>query len=95
MYDNEKADYVFRVGGFFFFLVYWLSKDVIFNSEVRALSKTYILESLLWKGCFGQVLKCMCQETHCSYAVKVTKNLDQYLKQVRKIYNMIFFFFVY
>jgi hypothetical protein len=22
MYDNEKADYVFRVGGFFFFLVY-------------------------------------------------------------------------
>lgn len=80
-HDNANGDYVFRVG------------DYISDSNPAARSKTtYLVESLLGQGSFGQVLKCLDVNTHATYAIKVIKNLPAYNQQAqleRKILRMV------
>lgn len=66
-----NGDYIFRVG------------DIITASEkIGAIKpKQYIVEAMLGAGSFGQVFRCMCKDTHQTFAVKVIKNLPAYTKQ--------------
>ena len=82
-HDNSHGDYVFRVG------------DYICDTSAGAKPKTtYLVESLLGQGSFGQVLRCLDINTHASYAIKVIKNLPAYNQQAkleRTILRMVLF----
>lgn len=70
-HDNANGDYIFRVG------------DVICSPDTigSITPRHYVVESLLGHGSFGQVFRCLCQETYQTFAVKVIKNLPPYTKQ--------------
>ena len=86
-HDNSHGDYVFRVG------------DYICDTSAGSKPKTtYLVESLLGQGSFGQVLRCLDINTHASYAIKVIKNLPAYNQQAkleRTILRMVFFLYTF
>jgi dual specificity protein kinase YAK1 len=71
--DNANGDYIFRVGDL-------ISET---NTSGPCTSKTYLVESLLGHGTFGQVLKCLDVESRATYAIKVIKNLPAYNRQAQ------------
>lgn len=67
--DNFKGDYICSVG------------DVIASSLSNHKSHSYVVESILGEGVYGQVFRCCCSEDLQTYAVKVIKNSPGYRQQ--------------
>ena len=88
-HDNANGDYIFSVG------------DIISASERlggTVKPKEYVVESLLGAGSFGQVFRCVCKDTHQTFAIKVIKNLPAYTKQAaleKTILTNVFFPFLF
>ena len=64
-FDNVDSDYILRVS------------DFIMTPE----GKEYEIHDLMWKGTFGQVVKCECKLTKEMVAVKVIKNKKAFKNQ--------------
>jgi dual specificity protein kinase YAK1 len=70
-HDNVQGDYIFRIG-----------EVITGGMPIGGMKpKRYVVEALLGQGSFGQVLRCVCPETHETFAVKCIKNLPAYTKQ--------------
>ncbi|EGR33309.1 protein kinase yak1, putative, partial [Ichthyophthirius multifiliis] len=67
-YDNEQYDYIMRVN------------DIIYNEQKNI---QYVIDNLLGKGTFGQVVKCSIQGQKENYAIKVIKNKPAYFHQAK------------
>lgn len=86
-YDNIDCDLICRVG------------DTIYVPSLSG-RHVYVVESILGKGSFGQVLKCRRQDTFEAYAVKVVNskqiNSKHAIKE-KRLLEMVFtynFFYV-
>lgn len=66
-YDNENSDLIIHEGDLF----------------ISHAGKRYKVKDLLGQGTFGQVCRCVCEETGETVAVKVIKNQPAYYHQAR------------
>jgi dual specificity protein kinase YAK1 len=68
--DNANCDLIVRVGD-----------RIISPNSNRGQKYVYVIESLLGNGSFGQVLKCVRENSFDCYAIKILKNHVAYNKQ--------------
>uniref|UniRef100_A0A3B4WY15 Protein kinase domain-containing protein n=1 Tax=Seriola lalandi dorsalis TaxID=1841481 RepID=A0A3B4WY15_SERLL len=62
-----------------------LLSDMAHQPPISTISQNYKMFKVLGQGCYGQVIKCLKQDTDETVAVKVLKQRHSQLKIIREV----------